>query len=131
VSDPPVDPRPARGRLGEALAERFLVSRGYTILERNLRVGRAEIDLVAERGELLVAVEVKWRRAGDFATAPGDAWRAPQRARLHAAILGAMALLPGGDRRPWRIDLVAIEESADGWRLVHRPGAWTPGDSPW
>ncbi len=121
----------ARGRLGESLAEQFLVSRDYTIVARNLRIARREIDLVAERGELLVAVEVKWRRQGSLETRPGEAWRAPQRARLHAAVLGAMAVVPRGTDRPWRIDLIEGDEFPDGWRLTHRPGAWSPGASCW
>jgi putative endonuclease len=129
-STPPAH-RAARGRLGETLAALFLESRGYTIVAKNLRVARHEIDLLAERGETLVAVEVKWRREGALEAAPGEAWRSAQRTRLHAAVLGAMAVVPRGMLRPWRIDLVAIEERRDGWTLVHRPGAWTPGDSCW
>jgi putative endonuclease len=116
-----------RGPLGESLAQLFLESRGYVILGKNLRVGRREVDLLAERGRMLIAVEVKWRREGGA----DEAWRRPQRARAGEAVLGLMERWPGAAERPWRFDLVAIEESARGWTLVHRPGAWSPGDSFW
>jgi putative endonuclease len=126
-----ISPRAARGALGETFAALFLESRGYAIVAKNLRAGRREIDLLVERGTLYVAVEVKWRRQGAVATAPGEAWRRDQRARLHEAVLLAMERLPDGASRPWRIDLIEIDESAEGIRLTHRPGAWSPGGSLW
>ena len=123
--------RAARGPLGETFAALFLESRGYAIVAKNLRAGRREIDLLAERGTLYVAVEVKWRRQGAVETAPGEAWRRAQRTRLHEAVLLAMERVPEGASRPWRIDLIEIDEAADGIRLTHRPGAWSPGGSPW
>ena len=120
-----------RGALGESIAALFLAARGYRVLARNLRHQRREIDLVAERGELLVAVEVKWRRAGTAFEGTAHAWRAAQRRRAGAAVLLAMATFPRGDERPWRFDLVLLEEDPNGLRLVHRRGAWSPGDSFW
>jgi putative endonuclease len=52
------------GRRGEALAARSLRKGGYKILERNLRIGRNEADIVAldPDGETVVVIEVKTRR---------------------------------------------------------------------
>ena len=47
------------GRFGERLAARFLEERGARIIERNVRLGRGEIDLHAEIDGASVAVEVK------------------------------------------------------------------------
>ena len=41
------------GRRGERIAEKHLKHLGYPILERNLRVGRNEIDLLALDGDTL------------------------------------------------------------------------------
>ncbi len=54
----------ALGRKGEEMAAEWLKSRGYRILKRNYRFGKAEIDLLVRKGGALVAVEVKMRRAG-------------------------------------------------------------------
>ncbi len=55
------DPRVARGRAGEDAACEELVRRGYEILERNVRVAGAEIDVIARDGGTLVFVEVRSR----------------------------------------------------------------------
>jgi putative endonuclease len=60
-------------RAGEDLAARFLAAKGWRIVARNVRCGRAgEIDIIAERGGLLAFVEVKTRRGDRFGT-PGEA----------------------------------------------------------
>jgi putative endonuclease len=60
------DPRKQFGRDGESLAERFLQSRGYRIVARNLRSPSGELDLIAEDGGVLVFVEVKARQTNAF-----------------------------------------------------------------
>lgn len=49
------------GDRGEALALEYLLTRGYTLLEKNYRYKRAEIDLIVCNAETLVFVEVKAR----------------------------------------------------------------------
>ena len=49
------------GQRGEEIAKRRLESEGYRVLEANYRAGRAEIDIVAEQGGVLVFVEVRTR----------------------------------------------------------------------
>jgi len=48
-----------QGQQGEDRAARYLQQRGYTVLERNIRLGRGELDIVAQYGNLIVFVEVK------------------------------------------------------------------------
>lgn len=50
------------GRMGEDAAAVYLKQHGYRILEKNLYIGHAEIDLLAENDSYLVFVEVKTRR---------------------------------------------------------------------
>lgn len=54
------------GKLGEQLAEDFLVERGYTILHRNWRHSRYEIDIVALKNDIPHFVEVKTRSSNFF-----------------------------------------------------------------
>ncbi len=58
--------RQERGRQGEDLAAEYLKGLGYRILERNWRWSRAEADIIAMEGEVLVFVEVKTRSSDHF-----------------------------------------------------------------
>ena len=49
------------GRQGEAAAMQYLQENGYQILEANYRHQHAEIDLIAQKGKMVVFVEVKTR----------------------------------------------------------------------
>jgi putative endonuclease len=56
---------PARGREGEARAERFLREKGLRILAKNFRTRTGEVDLIALDGETVVFAEVKaWSALG-------------------------------------------------------------------
>jgi len=47
------------GKQGEEIAAQYLIDSGYTILERNWRFSRAEIDIIAKEKDVLIFVEVK------------------------------------------------------------------------
>jgi putative endonuclease len=47
------------GQQGEDLAAEYLLESGYTILERNWRFRRAEIDIICKKDRILIFVEVK------------------------------------------------------------------------
>ncbi len=51
----------ALGRQGQAHIEKFLIKNGYSILARNYSVRVGEIDLVAQKNEIVCFVEVKTR----------------------------------------------------------------------
>lgn len=117
------------GDAAEALVARRLAAGGWTIVARNVRVGRHELDLVAvDPGppRTLVFVEVRWRARRDFGLAEETVDGAKRR-RLRAA---AFALMDGRvphsgpisplPRLPVRFDLVAVEP---GGRVRHHRGA--------
>jgi putative endonuclease len=54
------------GNYGEQLAEEFLKNLGYEIIKKNFHYGHGEIDLVAMDKDVLVFVEVKYRKNLDF-----------------------------------------------------------------
>ncbi len=54
------------GKTGEDLACEFLFQNGYEIVERNWRWRKAEVDLIARKQNMLVAVEVKTRSETAF-----------------------------------------------------------------
>jgi putative endonuclease len=105
----------ATGDDAESAVAAELAGKGWTILARNVRVGRGELDLVAvDPGPppALVIVEVRWRRSRAFGLAE-ETLDHRKRAHLRAAIgrlledgLPEGAVVP---RLPFRVDLVVVE----------------------
>ena len=58
------------GSMGEKLAADFLVSKGFKVVERNYRWRKAEVDLIVQREDWLIFVEVKTRSS--------NAWGEPE-----------------------------------------------------
>ena len=50
------------GKWGEDLAAKYLEEKGYTIVERDWKSGRRDIDIIALDDDVVVFVEVKTRR---------------------------------------------------------------------
>jgi putative endonuclease len=99
----------ARARAGvdaEALAGRFLEARGLTIVARNFRTRRGEIDLVARDGDTLVFVEVRLRSSARFGGA-AESITAVKRARLVAA--AQVYLLGQRGDPPCRFDAILLD----------------------
>jgi putative endonuclease len=63
----------AIGRMGEELAARYLVKKGFRILSRNYRKKIGEIDIIAcDLEDILIFVEVKTRHFSSYGT-PAEA----------------------------------------------------------
>jgi putative endonuclease len=54
------------GSKGENLAAEFLKGKGFKIVARNYRFKHAEIDLIIQRDDWLIFVEVKTRSSNSF-----------------------------------------------------------------
>lgn len=54
------------GRYGEEQARKWFIDSGFTILEQNYRTRFGEIDLIVQKGNEVIFVEVKTRRNADF-----------------------------------------------------------------
>jgi len=54
------------GRKGEDIACKFLLQKGYKIIERNFRKSYAEIDIIGTKDNTLVFIEVKTRTSTNF-----------------------------------------------------------------
>ena len=54
------------GKKGEQLAIEFLIKNKYKILEKNYRYLKAEVDVIAQRENILAAIEVKTRTSNYF-----------------------------------------------------------------
>jgi putative endonuclease len=74
------------GKRGEDEACRYLAGEGHTIVERNWRSGRCEIDIISADGRGLHFVEVKSRTAPTSADPEVNVNRAKQRHLVQAAL---------------------------------------------
>ena len=54
------------GKIGEQLATDYLLRNGFTVLERNFVYEKAEIDIIAEKDDFIIVVEVKTRNSAFF-----------------------------------------------------------------
>jgi putative endonuclease len=57
------------GEMGEERARMYLLENGYKVLETKWRTGSLELDIIAQKDDTLVIVEVK-TRSGAFADNP-------------------------------------------------------------
>jgi putative endonuclease len=115
----------ASGDDAESAVAADLAVTGWTILARNIHVGRGELDIVAvDPGPPaeLVIVEVRWRRSRAFGLAE-ESLDHRKRAHLRAAIgrlledgLPGHAPLPS---LPIRVDLVVVEPGVAGQSSPH------------
>ena len=95
------------GKLGEKAAQKFLKKRGYRIREVGFRCPRGEIDIIAQKKDCLVFVEVRTKSNLDFGT-PEESITQAKKKKL---ITLALTYTSTHQNLPslWRIDVVAIE----------------------
>lgn len=107
------------GLWGEGVAASTLEAAGYRILERRVRVGRDEIDLVATHGRegprQLVFVEVKTRASDAF----GGGRAAVDKRKRHALCRAAARYLRRLPKTPFRFDVVEVVGRIDDPRPPH------------
>jgi putative endonuclease len=115
------DPRHAFGLRSEAMVADRLEAVGWQILARRWKVSEGELDLVAldPRGAL-VGVEVRGRRSRRSGSAVESVDRR-RVGRLRAALV-RYAINSPISHRELRIDLVAVDRSATGWRMTRHVG---------
>ena len=53
------------GHFAEELASQEYIKRGYAILEKNWRLGKTEIDIIAQKDNVIVLIEVKARKSSE------------------------------------------------------------------
>src|SRR4051812_6904008 len=105
------DLRRQRGALGERIAAEHLERRGFTIVDRNYRTRRGELDLVAADKRAIVFCEVKTRDAGGTSgpAGPLDAIGGAKQRRLRALACGWLASRPDRPhRREIRFDAIGV-----------------------
>lgn len=94
------------GAKGEQAAADYLKTQGYEILERNYRIIRGEIDIIARDAGTLVFVEVKTAASTSFGTP--ETWVTPLKQRQLGRLAGAYITRRNIVESDCRFDVVAI-----------------------
>jgi putative endonuclease len=117
-----------RAKLGEHAEEQcaeYLQRAGYRVRERNWLVREGELDIVAERGELLCFVEVRMRSSAVFGDPSLTVTREKQR-RVVRAALRYLQRWPA-PRRMIRFDVMTVLGRGKDAVIEHLPGAFDAG----
>lgn len=113
------------GQKGEVWAQDFLQAKGYHILASNWRFSRAEVDLIAEHGDLIVFIEVKMRSSEVFGRPEAFVDRKKQRLLAAAAAAFCEQRAHFGEIR---FDVISILLDAHGQpQIAHLTDAFFPG----
>lgn len=111
------------GKEGEAEATAYLQDRGYTILHRNWRSGRFELDIVAQKDKELIVTEVKTRRNEDYGL-PEEAVTAR---KIRHIVASTDAYLKRFEiDLPVRFDIITIVGTEPPFRIEHIEEAFFP-----
>jgi len=110
------------GKQGEEIARNYLIEKGYAIVEMNYRFGRGEIDIIAEKDGMLVFVEVKTKKFGDFGDPVGWVPRSKQR-QIGTIARGYLYEKEISDR-DCRFDVIALNWEKGDWQINHIENAF-------
>lgn len=112
------------GRQAENIVCEFLISKGYTVRERNWRPNssKSEIDLIAQKDDTLIFVEVKAR--SDMDVDPAEAITAE---KIKNVVRGANSYLQAQDFDfYYRFDVAAVSGNIDNYKLEYLEDAFLP-----
>lgn len=104
------------GKFGEELAEGFLKQNGYSILETNWTFQKAEIDIIAQKENILAIVEVKTRTSIEFGL-PQDFVK-PKKIQLLVKAVNEYVISNDLDLEV-RFDIIAIYKEDKGYKIEH------------
>ena len=103
-----------KGDIGEDVTCKYLEKRGYRVVEKNYWKPWGEIDIVAERANILSFVEVKTVTRGTGQSVsrenirPEENFHEGKLRRLHRAIQTYLLQHKVPESKPWQIDLACV-----------------------
>jgi putative endonuclease len=116
------DKRKQVGRLGEELAARFLLQKGYVIRDRNWATRMGELDIIAMKDGQLVIVEVRTTRSAKFGYGLESVdFRKQQKLRRLAVLYLSRHRL---HHLPLRFDVISVLWDEKDPQLNHIEGAF-------
>lgn len=109
------------GKLGEELAVEFLQKNGYEILETNWVFQKAEVDIIAKKGNTLAIIEVKTRSSLDFGL-PQDFVK-PKKIQLLVKAVNEYVISNNLDVEV-RFDIIAVHKEGQSYAIEHLVNAF-------
>ena len=109
------------GKQGEKLAVAFLERNDYDILETNWTFQKAEVDIIAQKGDVLAVVEVKTRSSIDFGL-PQDFVK-PKKIQLLVKAINEYVISNDLDVNV-RFDIIAIHKQGLEFQIEHLEDAF-------
>ncbi|MXO03365.1 YraN family protein [Flavobacterium sp. HBTb2-11-1] len=113
------------GKLGEDLAAAYLEENGYSIVERNFVIQKAEIDIIAQKDSTLAIIEVKTRSSLDFGS-PQDFVK---QKKIHLLIKAVNAYINDREKDfqedlEIRFDIIAVHKNGESFAIEHLTDAF-------
>jgi putative endonuclease len=110
------------GILGETMAQKYLLKEGYLIRTVNYRFIKYEIDIVAEKNDKIIVVEVKTRQTAEI----GEPWMAVTRKKQRQIIACADHYLQARQiDKEVRFDIISIVHNSYRTDLEHLVDAFS------
>ena len=109
------------GKWGEDFATNFLLQNGYSLVERNVRFKKYEVDIIAKKDDELIVVEVKARITAEI----GEPWRAVTKSKQRQIITVADYYVQKNQiDKDVRFDIISIVHNSYRTNLEHIIGAF-------
>ena len=112
-----------KGQCSERIAENHLIKKDYEILFKNKRFGRYEVDLVCEKNEVIVFVEVKSLSSTRHKMPHDSVNRSKQKKIIKVADHLLQNYFPN---RECRFDVISIIGQPEKHQIEHIKNAFTP-----
>lgn len=110
------------GDWGEQKAAQHLLEKGYQIVARNFRWARGEIDIVAQKANMLVFVEVK--TASSINMGDPSTWVTPKKQSQIAQVAQKFLFDYAITDQDCRFDVIGVLKTAASYRLQHIENAF-------
>ena len=111
------------GKQGENIASAFLREKGYKILSRNFKMGKNEIDIIAEKENIIIFIEVK-TRSENYLEHPHTAVMASKQKAI--IMVADQYLRKYNVDKDSRFDIITIIKNNDEFEIAHIENAFYP-----
>ena len=109
------------GKKGEEMAAAHLLACGYELVARNFKFQKAEVDIIARKGDILAVIEVKTRSTPNF----GDPQEFVKKKQIQQLVKAIDHFVNENNLDvEVRFDIIAIIQNKAGTRLEHLEDAF-------